>query len=65
MWIIPVVKGTYQRLLMDDNHRGDLTINFLKIAAYATYLHIFATLVDPSENITMKVYNTAAEVLGK
>ena len=53
--------NTAQILLTYENPLGDLIIKNLKMATYVAFIHFFAPLLNPLENIATKVDNTAAE----
>ena len=61
MWWILFSTSIQANILTDENPKGFLTINDLELTAYITHLQLFAPRMNPLEQITTGVENTATE----
>ena len=61
VWRLPVISTTSQRLLTNDNPRGDLKINNLELVSYVSHLNISTPLMASVNPIATKENNMASE----
>ena len=61
VWRLTFSTAIRANILTDENPNGFLTINDLELAAYIAHLNLFAPQMEPLEQISTEVDNTATE----